>query len=196
LMAVFSPVQNFIVIILWATIFVLSFYLFLAPMLFYWAIATVGMGMSVYVFMKIKDEMVRLLAPSLIAFACLMLLLNTHIFPYMFSFQAVPKAARYFTEHAGTNEKLYNYKYGQYELFFYSEPQATQLKSEENLKEIVQKKGNWIFTDEEGMADIEKLHMQPDTIIEYSHLYLNRGGKFINPKTRDKVLKPMYLLKF
>jgi hypothetical protein len=89
---------------------------------------------------------------------------------------------------------LYNYKYGQYELFFYSEPQATQLKTAADLKNAAEKKGSWIFTDDEGIKDFELLQLQPDTIIEYKHLYLNRGGRFINPKTRDNVLKPMYLI--
>jgi hypothetical protein len=33
-------------------------------------------------------------------------------------------------------------------------------------------------------------------VISYSHLYLDRGGRFANPKTREKVLKPMYLIKY
>jgi hypothetical protein len=90
---------------------------------------------------------------------------------------------------------LYNYKYGQYELFFYSEPQATQLKSVIEMKKAAETKGGWIFTDHEGIKDFEALQLITDTIIEYRHLYLNRGGRFINPKTRDKVLQPMYLIK-
>jgi hypothetical protein len=136
-----------------------------------------------------------MIAPSLLAFSGLMILLNTHVFPYMFSFQAPPKAARYFTEHVAKNERLYNYYYGQYELFFYSEPQAKQIKNENELKEIATRAGSWIFTDDVGITHFEKLQIEPDTIIEYRHLYLNRGGKFINPKTRDQVLKPMFLIK-
>jgi hypothetical protein len=124
-----------------------------------------------------------------------MLLLNTHVFPYIFSYQAPPKAARYFTENAETTDKLYNYKYGQYELFFYSEPQAIQLKTKADLKLAAETKGSWIFTDHEGIIDFEALHLKTDTVIEYKHLYLNRGGRFINPKTRDQVLQPMYLIK-
>jgi hypothetical protein len=113
----------------------------------------------------------------------------------MFSLQAPPKVARYFTANAGPTNKLYNYKYAQYELFFYSEPQATQLKSKAELKKAAETKGSWIFTDPEGFEEFEALKIITDTIIEYKHLYLNRGGRFINPKTRDKVLQPMYLIK-
>ena len=63
------------------------------------------------------------------------------------------------------------------------------------MKTAAKTKGTWIFTDFEGIKDFEALQLKTDTIIEYRHLYLNRGGRFINPKTRDKVLQPMYLIK-
>ena len=194
LITIFNRTQTFVVILLWLMISSLLFYLFPLPNYYYFIIAVAGIGLSLFVVLKIKDSLAKLLAPSLIAFACLMLLLNTHVFPYIFSFQAPPKAARYFTENAGASNKLYNYKYGQYELFFYSEPQATQLKSDIELKKAAETKGSWIFTDPEGLKDFEALQLQPYTVIEYKHLYLNRGGRFINPKTRDKVLQPMYLI--
>jgi 4-amino-4-deoxy-L-arabinose transferase-like glycosyltransferase len=192
---VFYSVQNFVVIVLWLMIFTVAFYLFPVPKFSYWIVAITGIGFSLYVFLKVDDKLFRIILPSLIPFACLILLLNTHVFTYMFSLQAPPKAARYFTENAEPTEKLYNYKYGQYELFFYSEPQASQLKSENDLRKAAETKGSWIFTDPDGFRDFEALHIQPDTIIEYKHLYLNRGGRFINPNTRDKVLQPMYLIK-
>jgi energy-coupling factor transporter transmembrane protein EcfT len=182
-------------VLLWLMIFSLIFYLFPLPNFYFLIIVIAGIGCSLWVFLKIKEPLARLLSPTLIAFACLILLLNTHVFPYIFSFQAPPKAARYFTENAGKTDRLYNYKYGQYELFFYSEPQATQLKTPTDMKKAAETKGSWIFTDDVGIKDFELLQLHPDTIIEYKHLYLNRGGRFINPKTRDKVLKPMYLIK-
>ena len=195
LFVILNRTQYFVAILLWLMILSLVFYLFPLPKLYYLFIAIAGIILSLFVVLKIKDSLTRLLSPTLIAFACLILLLNTHIFPYIFSFQAPPKAARYFTENAGKKDRLYNYKYGQYELFFYSEPQATQLKTDAEMKKAAETKGSWIFTDPVGLKDFEALRLQPDTIIAYKHLYLNRGGRFINPNTRDKVLQPMYLIK-
>ena len=195
LLKVLNSAQSFVTVLIWLMIFVLTFYLFPSPKIYYWIFAIAGTGLSFYVILKIKDPLVRLLTPTLIAFSLLMLLLNTSVFQYIFSFQAPPKAARYYTENAPKTDKLYNYKYEQYELFFYSEPQATQLKTKDELKIAAQKKGSWIFTNPEGYEDFERLQIQPDTIIEYRHLYLNKGGLFINPKTRDSVLQPMYLIK-
>ena len=119
-----------------------------------------------------------------------------NVFPYIFSYQAPPVAARYFTENAAKDDKLFNYKYGQFELFFYSYPQAIKLNSSENLKSVAGKKGNLIFTDESGFKEIADLKLNADTVIVYKHLYLNRGGQFVNPKSRGEFLYPMYLIRY
>jgi 4-amino-4-deoxy-L-arabinose transferase-like glycosyltransferase len=195
LVRLFIRIQFVITGLLWITVLGIALWLFPYPGWFFWLVLVLAAVLSIAVLIKSKDKLTRMIVPSLLAFSGLMILLNTHVFPYMFSFQAPPKAARYFTEHAAKNEKLYNYYYGQYELFFYSEPQAKQIKNENELKEIATRAGSWIFTDDIGITHFEKLQIEPDTIIEYRHLYLNRGGKFINPKTRDQVLKPMFLIK-
>ncbi|MGE0020357.1 MAG: ArnT family glycosyltransferase [Draconibacterium sp.] len=191
----FIRIQFGVTAFLWITTLGIAIWLFPFPGWFFWLVLAFAGALSIIVLIKSKDKLSRMIVPSLLAFSALMILLNTHIFPYMFSFQAPPKAAMYFTQHAGKNEKLYNYYYGQYELFFYSEPQASQIKNENELKEIATRNGSWIFTDDVGFTHFEKLQIVPDTIIEYRHLYLNRGGNFINPKTRDQVLKPMFLIK-
>ena len=191
----FKYTQNFVVFILWAMIFTLTLYLFPSLKVVYWLIGFAGLLSSLFVIFKIKDPLAQMVMPSLIAFACLSLVLNTHVFPFMFGFQAPPKAARYFNENASDNNKLYNFRYGQYELFFYSEPQATQLKTPTDLKKAAEKQGSWIFTDPVGMVSFDSLQIKSETIIEYKHLYLNWPGRFINPKTRDAVLQPMYLIK-
>jgi hypothetical protein len=192
---IFCKVQNFVVALIWIMIAALVFYLFPLPGIYFWLVAAIAIAATFFVYLNLTNPEFRLILPTLIAFSALMFLLNTHVFPYIFSYQAPPKAARYFTENASETEKLYNYKYGQYELFFYSEPQATQLKSESELKKAAETKGSWIFTDHEGIKDFEALQLKTDTIIEYKHLYLNKGGRFINPKTRDEVLQPMFLIK-
>jgi 4-amino-4-deoxy-L-arabinose transferase-like glycosyltransferase len=190
----FNSVQMVIFILLCCSIGIISFYLFPEPPWQYWIIAGTGLLSALYIIFISENRAARLLFPSAIVFACLSFLLNTHVYPYIFSFQAPPKAARLYNEIAGKDDILYNYNYTQYELFFYSKPQAKQLPANESVKSVAGKKGNWIFTDGEGFEYIKNLNLKADKIIEYRHLYLNRGGLFINPKTRNEVLKPMYLI--
>lgn len=187
--------QNIVVSLVWIAIFVFALYLFPGIKFYHWFVVLAGAVSTFYVLKKSDVLWIKLVAPSAIAVISLFFLLNTHIFPYIFSFQAPPKAARYFTENSAENEKLYNYRYTQYELFFYSDPQALQLYSAEEMKVAASKKGNWIFTDKEGLDEILKLDLNPE-IIEYQHLFLNKGAKFILPEKRQSALFPMYLIHF
>jgi 4-amino-4-deoxy-L-arabinose transferase-like glycosyltransferase len=196
LFRIFNSVQVTIVCLLWITIAALAFYFFPRPDWPFWLVSLFG-GLAIcFIFFRSDEPAAKLFLPSAISFICLAFLLNTFVFPYMFSFQAVPKAARYFNRHAQPGDRLYNYHYSQYELFFYSEPQAAQIYTTEEIKVVAGKSGTWIFTDEEGFKQIANLNLKSDTVLTYQHLYLNRGAKFINPKTREKVLKPMYLIKY
>jgi 4-amino-4-deoxy-L-arabinose transferase-like glycosyltransferase len=196
LLKIFRPTQTVVVVLLWLAIGVISFYLFPFPQWQTLLITATGLAATLYIFIQCKTSITRFILPSVIGFACLAYLLNADIFPYIFSYQAPPKAARYFNENAAPGEKLYNFHYPQYELFFYSEPQASQISSEEELTAVAGKDGHWIFTDAQGFDTLEKLNAEADTIIQYRHLYLNRGGRFIHPKTREQVLQPMYLIKY
>jgi 4-amino-4-deoxy-L-arabinose transferase-like glycosyltransferase len=196
LLKTFWWIQTIVVVLLWIAIFIIAIYLFPIPEWQATLIALPGLAATIYIFTKSKTSVARLVLPSAITFACLAWLLNTDVFPYIFNYQAPPKAARFYTENAKRGDNLYNFYYPQYELFFYSEPMAEQLDSEEEMKTVAGKKGNWIFTDADGFEMISDLNLEPDTVMEFQHLYLNRGHRFINPKTRDEVLQPMYLIKY
>ncbi len=196
LLKIFSSVQTGVFIILWIGIAGIAFFLFPLPPWYFWIIAAAGLLAAVYVVLKAGNHVTRILLPSAIVFACLTILLNTHVYPYIFSFQAPPKAARLYTRVAEEEDVLFNFNYSQYELFFYSNPMAKQLPSAEAARAVAGTEGNWIFTDDKGYEFIRDFNVKADTVIEYRHLYLNKGGLFINPKTRDEVLKPMYLVKY
>jgi 4-amino-4-deoxy-L-arabinose transferase-like glycosyltransferase len=194
--SIFYKCQNVVTVLIWVVILTVALYLFPTSKWYLWLIFSLAFIISLYVFKSAEHGTTALLLPSIIAFACLHLLINTHALPYMFSFQASPKAARYFNENAQKSDSLYSYHYGQYELYFYSHSGATQLKNQNELKDAACKSGNWIFTDEEGLAEIKGLNCSPDTVISYKHVNLDQPAKFILPSKRDKALVPFYLVKF
>ena len=115
---VMSAAQNLAFGFMWVLIFTVSFYLFPKPQNVFFAIMAIAFFTAIFVLIKAKEKSGRLLLPSAVAVSCLFVLFNTHTLPYMFSFQAPPKAARYFNQNKNENDSLYNYIYGQYELFF------------------------------------------------------------------------------
>lgn len=192
---VFTCAQNFSVVLVWLIIVSVSFYLFPQPGSLFFIISGFAILTSLYIYFKQHEKIARLVLPSALAIASLFFLFNVYTLPFIFSYQAPPKAARFFTENKNANDTLYNYLYDQYELFFYSQPQAKQLHHEK-LETIAGEKGTWIFTNPEGMAEIKKLNVIPDTIITYKHVYLNRPAAFFNPNTREEALQPMYLIRY
>ncbi|VAW18415.1 hypothetical protein MNBD_BACTEROID01-914 [hydrothermal vent metagenome] len=192
---VFDNAQTIITITLWIALVVLATYFFPTSNWQYWAAGSFLLALTYYVFKYAGAGKVKLLLPTIIAYTAFNMFLNMHIFPYIFSFQAPPKAARIFNKEAAPGDKLYNYKYGQYELFFYSEPQALQIHSQEELEKVIKEPQTWIFTNPAGLNTINRYNAQIDTIYSFEHLYLNNAEQFILPSNRKNALKPMYLVK-
>ncbi len=193
---IFFYVQVFMVILTWLTVFIITFYLFPAPEGWFWIIPVLGIASTCYIYTTNQKRLVKLIVPSVIAAFSIMFLMNMHVFPYLFSFQTTGKAARYINENAKKGDKLFEYKHGQYEIFFYSEIEAEQINELEEIKPVAGKNGHWIYTNAEGFADLSNLSAEPDTIIKYRHLDLSRPAKFMNPRTREEALQPMYLVKY
>ena len=137
----------------------------------------------------------RLFLPSAIVLTCLVFLLNTHAYPIMYSLQAPPKAARYYSQNA-KGERLYNYKYKQYELFFFSYPQAQPILEEDNVEKIAANGNCWIFTNQEGYEEMLSMNIKPREILNYDHFSMKHAARYILPFTRENTRETMYLLKF
>lgn len=193
---IFFYVQTAMVILTWIGIFLLTLYLFPSPEAWFWIIPVGGIASTGYIYAVTRDRLFRLAVPSVIAAFSLMFLMNTHVFPYVFSYQSTGKAARYINGNAGEGDKLFDYKHGQYEIFFYSQIEAEQLYEADEIKPVAGKEGHWIFTNADGYADLINLSAEPDTVIEYRHLDLSRPAKFMNPNSRMDALQPMYLIKY
>jgi len=193
---IFYQSQTVVVVFIWIVFLAIVFYLFPTPEWYVWLVSLIAVILSFYVLKTAGQGIPRIVLPTVIAFSCLHLLINIHAVPYMFSFQAPPQAARYFNENAQKGDILYNYNYGQYELFFYSQPEAAQLKNKGELITAAGTPGHWIFTDSAGFPDLEGLNCTLDTIIEYQHVGLNRAIKFILPSKRSKAFETFYLIKY
>lgn len=189
-------VQQFIVGTAWIVLLVLMFYLFPAPKVWFWLIPALGLTATGFIYFAEPSRLYRLTGPSVIISLTLMLLLTSHIYPYVFSYQSTTDAAAYVNEHAGPDDVLYDYRHGQYEIFFYSKIKTVQLYEHEEAMQVAGGKGHWIYTNSEGLDELYQLPATPDTIIEYRHLDLSRAGRFINPRTREDALQKMYLVKY
>lgn len=140
------------------------------------------------------DTPLSALIPLIILMGSLTLYINKNALPQAFAYQASTKASTLYNNKAKPGEPFYNYRYPQYEIFFYSKEDAHQLYSIHDLPRSNQK--SWIFTDEPGKdsitADQNLTILHTDTL---SNRGMNRAGiQFINPATRQQSLSNMYLI--
>jgi len=91
LLRVFQITQNSVVVLLWLSIFIFSFYFFPVPKAYFWIFVVAGLIFTFYIFLRKLNAETKLIVPSLLAFTCLSLLLNTQILPYTFNFRAPPR---------------------------------------------------------------------------------------------------------
>ncbi|WP_163708656.1 ArnT family glycosyltransferase [Mangrovibacterium lignilyticum] len=139
----------------------------------------------------------KLILPGVLLISSLNIYINANVLPKAFSYQASTRAAILYDVNAEEGEKLYNYLYRQYELFFYPKTETIQLYSMERLKENPPAHNFWIFTNQVGLDSIQ--NNAQISIIE-NHPLKNRGMnsaglQFILPDTRELSLNTMYLIK-
>jgi len=187
--------QYFIIGILWILTFLIPIAVFPTGSFTVWAILITLFAVSAFIALNYK-AFERYIYTSVLSVIALFFVINTHMFPAMSEYQSTVKACKIFNEMAGKNDKLYNYRYPYYELFFYSKNFATQLK-QENLEEIVHNHHNWIYTDGKGYKEILDLNAKPEKIWQWNHRHLSQPHiKFYIPYRRDETLEKMYLIKF
>jgi hypothetical protein len=188
-------IQHFIVGLCWLLIFFIPLAIFPANSVSIWTILITLFLVVILLYIKL-NAFERFIYTSVISVIALFFMINGHMFPAMSEYQSTIKATEKYNELATENDKLYNYRYGYYELFFYSKNFATQLK-QENLEEAVNTPQSWIYTDLEGYNEILALNVIPKQVWEWDHRHLSRPHiKFYIPAKRDESLEKMFLIKF
>lgn len=196
LLRVFTQTQYFVASLLTILLLLISFWLFPLGQVWQWLLLAVVLALSVWFLLQKGRPAERLLLPSLTLIIGLNFFLNQHVFPQIFSQQAPVTVARMFSEQAGPGDRLYNYNYSSYELFFYGKTTVKQVESDVELKQLLERPGSWILTSPEVTERIKTMDVPQPEIREIKHLWMNKVGlRFVNPKTRQQAYDTLYLVK-
>ncbi|NCB09362.1 MAG: hypothetical protein EOM73_14505 [Bacteroidia bacterium] len=91
---------------------------------------------------------------------------------------------------------LNTYRTEHRELFFYAKNPGHFLYDSDDLAECLTRKNDWIFTNDEGLREIEQSAARIELIQSFKHRSLSKlTPGFINPATRTQRLTNMYLVK-
>ncbi|SMO41520.1 4-amino-4-deoxy-L-arabinose transferase [Saccharicrinis carchari] len=190
--------RNLMLLFAWAAIVLVICFVFKTSKIIIWLPVILGLAATIY-FVLPKGQMYRkLIVPLAISAIVLNFVLNAHFMPSAFQYHGGIRASDAYSQLAGDDEDLYTYKFRQFETYFYPSKISYWLKEKGDFEEVMTSRHNyWVVTDEVGYADIQQ--MVPNRI-SYEEVFPHRlisrmSGDFLNPTTRHKSLKKIYLLK-
>jgi 4-amino-4-deoxy-L-arabinose transferase-like glycosyltransferase len=184
--------QYFILAIVFIASALLCFFVFKVTSLFTYGIFLVGGIIIIYYALKREARYVRLITVSVCASLLLNTVLNLHFYPNLLAYQGGSAMASVVKENTIPVDRIY--KIGNdftWALDFYNR-HPVQLTTIENLKE---KKDIWVYANEKELEELRATGIDWDKRHSVKQFRITRlQGKFLNPNTRYKVLKKMYLI--
>ncbi|PIB28052.1 dolichyl-phosphate-mannose--protein mannosyltransferase [Maribacter sp. 4U21] len=184
--------QYFILAIVFIASALLCFFVFKVTSLFTYGIFLVGGIIIIYYALKRETRYVRLITVSVCASLLLNTVLNLHFYPNLLAYQGGSAMASVVKENTIPVDRIY--KIGNdftWALDFYNR-HPVQLTTIENLKE---KKDIWVYANEKELEELRATGIDWDKRHSVKQFRITRlQGKFLNPNTRYKVLKKMYLI--
>jgi 4-amino-4-deoxy-L-arabinose transferase-like glycosyltransferase len=160
-----------------------------------WVLCFIMVALIVYVRLISCVPQLRLLVPTIAMVGTLNFFLHQHVAPQIFGDQASVKAAALFNEQAGTYDRLYNYNYDSYELFFYANCPVTRIYNDVTVISLLQEPGSWIFTERKVVERLEGNYPEPQ-VIPIEHVWINNLNiKYLIPNTRPQSRDTLFLLR-
>lgn len=187
-----SWVQLIVVVLLWVAGGLLAIVCFPLQNIWLWLITLLLTGLSLWLFFAAKNAFTRLFLPSLVAIAGVNLLMNSHVYPALFTYQSPSVVARYAQAAGIDKNQLYVYKVHMHSLDFYSQRIVPMLNS---LDDLEARRIYWVFTNEEGLREAQQSRFRWRLVRTFDHFHISTLTlPFLNPRTRAGVVEHRYLL--
>lgn len=186
--------------LLWLAVFALIFYCFQGKIIFYILSLSFLVVFLFFIFQS-NDHFRKLLFPAFFTIVGVNFALNTIVYPALFQYQSGSQAARFARYKAAIPpERFFVYSkkvdfYLQSLDFYSSRHLAGQLYHPEEFTELVKKGKVWIYTDQTGLDELQKVSLQIKILKKFPRFHISQLSlPFLNPATREKELILMYLL--
>lgn len=195
-------IRNIWVIYLLGSVFVLFLILSIAkgkaPNYFLIAVSPIAVITGKWIEQTIKSGKFSL--KNLLLFITLIagsinLYLNVVVIPGLFEYQGARQVLKIYEAENRPNAQLYNFEPEDYSLFFYARLPVKNVDDWDEFYRIMEKPGTWLYTSETKYRDILGMNYKIDTVYQIRQRGMNRINlEFLNPKTREESLKPLYLI--
>ena len=189
--------RNVMLVALWLVVILVLTFIFKTSSLLIWIPVIAGLILTVYFVLPKHELFFKIIVPLAITSIALNFVLNAHFIPNAFQYHGAIRASEVYSEMAKENENLLTYKYKDFETYFYPSKISSWYKEKEDFEKVKDNKNYWVITDKKGIDEIRD--MVGDRI-SFEKVFPHRkisgmSGEFLNPATREKTLKKVYLLK-
>ncbi len=185
------------VVLFWPVAMITMIFFFPTRNILLWFVILLLFVLQIFSYTKLKTKLQKLLIPPLIAILMLTFVSNTVYMPGALKYHGPIQASLLYNKIAKDHSALYTYKYNLYETCFYPKNVSKFISNKKQLQDLLsQKTPFWLVTTEKGYRQVKSANgnITKQYIFPYKKL-TNLSIKFLNPKTRSKVLKNIYLLK-
>ena len=188
--------RTIVVALIWPMAIIMIVYFFPTRNLLIWIPILIMLFILIYSYIRLKTKIQKLIIPLLISILVLSFVANTIYMPSAIKYHGPIQASYLYNRIAPDNSVLYTYDYILFETYFYPKDVST-LVYKEQLEDILSKESCWFVTTEKGYNEIKAFD---EAIITEQHIFpykklTNISIKFLNPKTRERELQNIYLLK-
>jgi 4-amino-4-deoxy-L-arabinose transferase-like glycosyltransferase len=161
-----------------------------------WAIWGCLTVLAILTFYKNNLVSARLIIPSALTIIGINIILNTHFYPYILTFQSGTRASEMIKEKKIPVNSVYMYKLEDPSLGFYSKHVFTNIDEKGVSESISAGKKIWVYTDQKNFEILTR-NLKPLNINTIDSYHVTKlTARFINPETRKSSLSKKYLVEF
>ncbi len=191
-----SRIHLVLALLIWAGIIILSTWFFpLDSFLFGSVLIALFAGMMVLFFRK--EPIFKLFGPAFISILAANLVMNSHVYPKLLTFQAPTTIGKYLKAESIPLDKVYNFKSWDHSLYFALKQSIPNINVRKMREKIRNDEAFWVHVNPEGYRILKKADVVASEEVTFDNFHVTKLSlKFLDPATRAETLDKHYLLSF
>lgn len=136
----------------------------------------------------------QLMIPSFLISITIGLGMNLHFYPQLLSYQANAQVGKWLVQHETPTDKFFGFSTGGRALDFYAGGVVRWVDNAENAIAAI-KPGTVVYANQARYKDLLNRGAEPKSVLEFDNFQVQKlSVPFLNPQTRNQVLRKNYLL--
>ncbi len=196
--SVFKYIHIFLLVVIYAILFLIVFYIFLAPIALSVVVCLSFCAFIYLLFMWKYNSFQKIIPLTILSFTSLAFIFNTWFYPKVLSYQTASYLTKELNKTMPEGSKLIIYKdFHSFSMQYYAHFPMLQFLNEHNMPPNLERGKTYILADTSYMKEIKAVNPDISFIGSYySHSPTLLSWKFLNPATRTANVEHRVLMKY